>query len=329
MSKALEGKVAIVTGSGQGIGKGIAIYLAREGAKVITNNRKPGGKMVENYRKEDMPEEEWKEFCSLKGDAGITAEIIRQEGGEAIPFYGDVSDWNTAKDIVQTAIDTWGRIDIVINNAAATGTGGILSLKEEDWDYITYGRAKGAYQIMHFAAPHMLKQGFGRFINLASDAWVGLSENVAYSCSTAGMVGLSWSAAKEFYGKGITVNVFCPQGASPAHAVEYNKLIREITQATGQAPDPRMLKAVEADHGDPINLGPITAYLCTEAAGHITGNVFSVTSAGRVMLYANPKHVSEISKQGEMWTVDEIGKAVEETLLGSDYESDAKPSFSR
>lgn len=329
MAKALEGKVAIVTGSGQGIGKGIAVYLAREGAKVITNNRKPGGKMAEKYHKEDMPEDEWKEFLKLKGDAELTAKVIRDEGGMAVPVYGDASESNVAEKMVQTAIDSWGRVDIVVNNAAATGTGGVMSLSEDDWDRLTYGRAKAAYQMSRFAAPYMMKQGFGRFINLASDAWVGLSENIAYSCSTAGMVGFSWSAAKEFYGKGITVNVFCPQGASPAHAVEYNKLIREITKATGKAPDPTILAAVEADHGDPVNIGPFAAYLCTDDAGYITGNVFSVTSSGKVMLYANPKHVSEIAKQDGMWTAAELKTAVSNQLLGPDYKSDAKPSFSR
>ncbi len=327
MSKALAGKVAIVTGSGQGIGKGIAVYLAREGAKVITNNRKPGGKMVENYKKEEMPEEDWKEFLALKGDAGITAEIIRREGGEAIPFYGDVSDWNTAEKLVQTAIDTWGRIDILINNAASTGTGSVIGLDEKGWEHLTGSRSKSAFQMMHFTVPHMIRQGFGRIINISSDAWTGLAENVGYSSSTSGVVGLSWAAAKEVFHQGITVNVFCPQGSSPAHAVEYKNMIRKVTQATGHAPDPKVLASVEADHGDPINIGPIAAYLCTEDAGYISGNVFSVTSSGKVKLYANPKHVSQIWKEEGMWTVDELREAVRNDLLGAEYVSDAKSEW--
>lgn len=323
VSKCLEGKVAIVTGSGQGIGKGMAIYLAREGAKVITNNRKPGGCSTERYHKEDMPEEDWNEFISLKGDAELTAVVIKEEGGEAIPFYGDVSDWDTAAKMVQTAIDQWGRIDIIINNAAGMGNGSIASLTESEWCRIADIRNKAAFQLMHFALPHMEKQGFGRMINIASDGWIGLPENDAYACSTAGMVGLSWAAAKELYSKGITVNVFCPQGASPAHAVDYNKLIREVTEATGQAPDPNILKMVEADHGDPINLGPITAFMCTEDAGYISGNVFSVTSAGKVSLYSNPKHIAQIWKKESMWTVDELKDAVRNDLLGEDYVSEA------
>lgn len=320
----LEGKVAIVTGSGQGIGSGIAIYLARQGAKVITNNRKPNGMSAQNYHKEDMPEEDWNEFIRLKGDAEKTANIIKEEGGEAVPFYGDVSNWETAEKMVQTAIDTWGRIDIIVNSAAGMGMGGIMALTEEEWDNLTVSRNKGAFALMHFAVPHMIKQGFGRIINIASDAWVGLPDNDAYSCSTAGMVGLSWAAAKEVYRHGITVNVLCPQGASPAHAVEYKKMVRNIEAATGQAPDPRILAMVEADHGDPVGLGPFVAYLCTEDAGFISGSVFAATAAGKVSLYSNPKVVGQIqSEGGKLWDIDELAASLKKDLLGEDYQSDA------
>lgn len=320
----LDGKVAIVTGSGQGIGSGIAIYLARQGAKVVTNNRKPNGMSAQAYRKEDMPEEDWNEFISLKGDAEKTARIIEAEGGEALPFYGDVSDWATAEKMVQAAIDAWGRIDIIVNNAAGMGMGGILALTEDDWDYMTTSRAKGAFALMHFAAPHMIDQGFGRIVNVASDAWTGLPDNDAYSCSTAGMVGLSWAAAKELYRFGITVNVLCPQGASPAHAVEYKKMLRNVVAATGQEPDPRILAMVEADHGDPVGLGPFVAYLCSDAGGYISGNVFAATAAGKVSLYSNPKVVGQIqSEGGKLWEIDDLAAALKGDLLGEGYESDA------
>lgn len=320
----LDGKVAIVTGSGQGIGSGIAIYLARQGAKVVTNNRKPNGMSAQAYRKEDMPEEDWNEFISLKGDAEKTARIIEAEGGEALPFYGDVSDWATAEKMVQAAIDAWGRIDIIVNNAAGMGMGGILALTEEDWDYMTTSRAKGAFALMHFAAPHMIDQGFGRIVNVASDAWTGLPDNDAYSCSTAGMVGLSWAAAKELYRFGITVNVLCPQGASPAHAVEYKKMLRNVVAATGQEPDPRILAMVEADHGDPVGLGPFVAYLCSDEGGYISGNVFAATAAGKVSLYSNPKVVGQIqSEGGKLWEIDDLAAALKGDLLGEGYESDA------
>lgn len=157
MGKSLEGKVAIVTGSGQGIGRGIAIGLAREGAKIITNNRKKGSGSLTRYNREDMPEEDWKQMLSLAGDAESTAELIKSEGGEAIPFFGDVSKPEVAEKLVKLAMDTWGRIDIIVNNAAGLGTGSILSLTEKDWDYLTVSRAKAAFNMMHYAVPVMME----------------------------------------------------------------------------------------------------------------------------------------------------------------------------
>lgn len=189
----LEGKVAIVTGSGQGIGRGIAIYLAREGAKVITNNRKPNGASIENYDKSAMPAEEWEEMLRLSGDAEGTAAIIKKEGGEAAAFYGDVADQTVAEAIVKKAVDTWGHIDIVVNNAAGLGSGSITSLTGEKWDYMTVPKMKGAFNLMHFAVPYMMEQKFGRIFNCASDAWTGLPDNDAYSAGNAGIVGLMGS----------------------------------------------------------------------------------------------------------------------------------------
>jgi len=127
---ALDGKVAIVTGSGQGIGRGIAVGLAREGAKVVTNNRKPGTVSAAGYDKASMPEKDWNEMIALAGDADATAAIIRADGGEALPVYGDVAKPEDAEKLVQAALDRWGRVDIVVNNAAGMGTGSIATLDE-------------------------------------------------------------------------------------------------------------------------------------------------------------------------------------------------------
>lgn len=323
MKKYLEGKVAIVSGSGQGIGKGIAVGLARLGAKVITNNRKPNGESAQKYHKEDMPAEDWEEFCRLKGDAQTTADAIQAEGGEAIPFFGDCSDWATAEKMVKTAIDTWGRIDIIVNSAAGMGTGSIETMDEKNWDLFMGSRSRGAIALMHFALPYMKEQGYGRIINVASDAWTGLAGNDGYSASTASMVGLTWAAAKELDQFGITVNCVCPQGASPSHAVEYNALIRQIT-AAGHAPDPKILAVVEADHGDPANLAPFIAVLCLEDG--INGSVFSIKSSGRFQAYTQPALGKMITNgdKGPWWDVDELRTAVKDDMLGPDYKAPGK-----
>ena len=326
MGNSLEGKVAIVTGSGQGIGRGIAIGLAREGARVIVNNRKPGGVAASSYKKEDMPESDWNQLCELKGDAEMTAAMIESEGGTAIPFYGDMSKWEDAEAIVRLAIDTWGRIDILVNNAAATGSGSIVSLDEARFDYLTQSRLKSAFNMMHFVVPYMIEQGVGRIFNCSSDAWTGLVDNDAYSTSNAGVVGLTWASAKELYRHGITVNAYCPQGASPGHAVEYNKMLRNVKAMTGHDPDPALLAVVEADHGDPVNLGPIIAYLSTDDAAYISGEVFAIKSSGKIDRYCYPSvvgHAERPSLDDPVWKVEELSEVFRKQVLGEDYESHA------
>jgi 3-oxoacyl-[acyl-carrier protein] reductase len=137
------------------------------------------------------------------------------------------------------------------------------------------------------------------------------------------MVGLTWAAAKELDQFGITVNCVCPQGESPSHAVEYNALIRKIT-AAGHAPDPKILKVVEADHGDPANLAPFIAVLCLE--DYINGSIFSIKSSGRFQAYTQPVLGPMITngEKGPWWDVEELRKAVKEEMLGPDYKAPGK-----
>jgi len=328
MDESLKGKVAVVTGSGQGIGKGIAVYLARQGVKVVTNNRKPGSGFMMKYKKEDMPESDWNEMIAMAGDAESTAALIKGEGGEAAPCYGDITDWATAERIVKFAVDTYGRIDILVNNAAGTGAGTIEECTEENWENQLRPKLKGAFNLMHFAVPYMRKQGFGRILNASSEAWLGLVGQDAYSAANAGIVGLTWASSKELWRYGITVNAYCPQGASPAHAVEYNALLRKIRDMTGKDPDPNLLKAVENNHGDPVGIGPAIAYLCTEEASYISGAVFSLYASGVIKRFSDPTPVAEISRGEEagLWTLDELGTAFRDQLMGGDYISPASIS---
>lgn len=314
MGRRLQGKVAVVTGSGQGIGRGIALYLAGQGAKVITNNRKP---LDRNIGRDtgDLTLEQREKLDSMRGDAVTVAEEIAAMGGEATPFFGDVSDYKTAGELVRAAVEIYGRIDILINNAAGLGQGTIIDTTEEQWDYMTLAKMKGAYNTMHHAVPHMIKQGSGCILNCASNAWTGISNLCAYSAGNAGVVGLSKAAAKELRQYGITVNVYCPQAESPGHLVEFNKTVKALREKVPEgALDEEKLRRVEADHGDPIRLAPFLAYLCTEEASEITGTVFGVTASGRVELYSEPEIISSIENQTS-WTIDELEKEVPEKLL--------------
>lgn len=313
----LEGKVAVVTGSGQGVGRGIAVGLAREGCRVITNNRKPGGVSGAAYRKEEMTGEEYRQVLALRGDAETTAEIIRAEGGEAMPFYGDVSDYGTAKEMIDFAVETYGRIDILVNNAAGLGQGTILTTEEKDWDYITLAKMKGTYNTMHFAAPHMIEQGGGRIINCASDAWTGTANLCAYSAGNAAVVGLSKAAALELAPHNITVNVYCPEANSPGHVVEFNRTVRTLEERLGKKMviTPERQREVEEDHGPAENLAPFIAYFAADEAAYISGTVFSIKASGKMSFYSEPETVRQIWKKEGAWTVGELMEAVPRELL--------------
>jgi 3-oxoacyl-[acyl-carrier protein] reductase len=280
--KPLAGKVAVVTGSSQGVGKGIAVYFARMGAKVVVNNRKP----------------------PLAED---TAREINAEGGEATACYADVADYAEAGKLVSFALDKWGRLDILVNNAAGLGTGTILTTEEAEWDKLYGAKLKGAYNCMHQAVPAMLAQGFGRVINCASDAWVGQPNLCGYSAANAGVVGLTWASSMELADKGVTVNAYCPQAASPGHDAEFGPIAAQLP--------PEIVAKVQADHGPAENLAPFLAWLCTPDAGKVTGQVFSLTASGRVGVYSRPEIRASIHKDGEPWTVEEVGLAAGELGL--------------
>lgn len=319
MKKKLEGLVAIVTGSGQGVGKGIAQVLAREGVKVLTNNRSP--KIINEAELVNLSEEEKINFYKMRGDAESAAQEINELGGEAIAFYGDVSDDETAKAMVETAINQWGRIDILVNNAAGLGSGFIHDISEEEWEKQTIPKLKGAFNLMKYAVPYMQEQKFGRIINVASDAWIGLAGLSVYSAANAGIVGLSKGAAKELYKYGITVNTICPQAASPGHILNFANAKKNIESLVGANKiDPEKLKAVEAAHATPDKAAPFVAYLCTTEAGFISGSVFTVTSDSRVSLYSEPFVKATIKKEENVWDIDELIQKVPETLL-KDYVS--------
>ena len=313
MSKNLEGKVAIVTGSGQGVGKGIAVGLAREGVKVVTNNRKPSA------QKEPIPaslsEETRQRLLRLKGDAESTANLIIAEGGEAVPFYGDVSDFDIAEKMVEAAIDAFGRVDIIVNNAAGLGSGSILETDESSWDYQNIAKVKGTFNLMRHATPHMVKQKYGRVINIASHAWVGLQGLAAYCSANAAVVGLTKAAAKDLHHFGITVNAICPEAESPGHVVEFNAMVAKLSKAGINVPEDK-LKEVEAAHGPAENLAPFVGYLCTPEAEYINGAVFAVTGNGNINYFTNPiRRFEGLSKKDGMWTIEELSKVVPEQLL--------------
>ncbi len=244
-----EGKIAIVTGASRGIGRGIAIRLAREGAKVIVNHR------------------------ASKEQAEEVVRTIREAGGEAYEMQADVSDFQQAQQLINGVKKQFGRIDILVNNAGTTRDTLLLLMKEEDWDLVIKTNLKSTFNCSKAAVRWMVKQRYGRIINITSV--IGLSGQAGqtnYAASKAGIIGFTKSLAKELGSRNITVNAVAP-GFVPTALTEV--LSDEIKQA--------ILESTPLGRfGTPEDIAAAVAFLASDEAGFITGQVLSV-DGGAVM----------------------------------------------
>ncbi|MFC1905378.1 SDR family NAD(P)-dependent oxidoreductase [Chloroflexota bacterium] len=301
MEKRLEGRVAVVTGSGQGIGRVVALAMASEGAKIITNNRRAG---------------------TSGGDAETTANEIKKMGGEAIPFYGSVSDFNIAQKMVQTAVENFSRIDILVNNAGADAPRMIWNMTEEDWDNCVNSYLKSSFNCIRHASAIMREQKWGRIINTTSTAWLGAVGHCNYGAAKAGIVGLTRNIAKELGKYNITCNAYAPTAATRftlsddvvagfKKRYESGLLTKERFEELTNPPPPETVTA-------------FLIYLCTNDAADINGQVFDVTGS-QIAIYSEPERANTIQKQSGLWTVEELIKQVPKVLLEG-YKNPAPPS---
>lgn len=311
MKQILEGKVAIVTGSGQGIGRCIALDMASLGAKVITNNRKPGSSInAFEHTDLDFTDEEREELLKFNGDAQTTADEIIAMGGEAYPVFGDVSNRENARKLVDTAMEKWGRVDIIVNNASSNWKGNIMDMDVEVWDTQINSKLSGTFYLMYYALPHMKEQGYGRIISSASDAFVGINDYAAYGAGNAGVVALSKAASKDLAGTGITVNSYTPLARTRSW---YNA--RTSYRIQGISPDMIESMAPEAMKRTAEGMVPFLSYLASDLASDITGNNFQLAADGVIGLWSDPEIVKIIKDGSDKWTVEELEKRIKSELL--------------
>jgi 3-oxoacyl-[acyl-carrier protein] reductase len=319
MGDRLKGKVAAVTGSGQGIGRAIAIALAKEGAKVVTNNRKPnstdpsvliGEYSIDSLSKEDR-EELLKRCAELSGDAESAAKAIKDLGGEAVPFYGDVADFKTAGKFIQTAVDNFGSIDILVNNAGTFRYGSIWTMPEEVWDAVTSNKPKSYYNTCHHATPYMMKKKWGRIINCSSPAFLGgMNDHSNYCAANAGVVAFTQCIARELQPYGVTANAFTPDAMTRA-TVTIGARFKQMAKEGKKVPPFQdfFKNTPTADY-----LAQFLTYLATDEAGYISGSIFNVRG-NHIGLWSTPEEIKTMDKKEGMWSVDELVKAVPKDLL--------------
>jgi len=268
----LTGKVAVVTGSGRGIGRGIALALAREGAKVVVNDV---GCALDGRGSEEDP-------------AAQVCKEIAGFGGKAVPNYDSVSDYAAAKNIVTTAVDAFGRIDILVNNAGIVRDRSIMKMTEEDFDAVLAVHLKGSFNCGSHAIPLMREQGFGRIVNITSSA--GLRGNFGqtnYSAAKAALMGITFTWSIELAKYGITVNALAPSG---------------MTRMVGSMPGMEN-RAVAPEMNPDLN-GALVAYLASDRAAHVNGQLFGRRGYA-FTIFQTPRPIASMYKEGG-WTPGEI-----------------------
>jgi len=285
----LDGRVAIVTGAGRGIGRGEALELAREGARVVVNELDP------------------------EAGRAVVAEIVAA-GGEAVLDTGDCSEEDTARQLIGTALDTWGRLDALVNNAGILRDKTVAKMSADEWDSVIRVHLRGHFLPTHYACAHWKESGTqGRIVCTASTS--GLLGNFGqanYGAAKAGIAAFSTIVAMEMAKYGVRCNAIAPAARTRMTESAYGAF-KDLSAATGSDGSDE----VETfDFWHPDNVAPLVAYLCSDAAGTISGKVFGV-QGDAVELYQPFTSAAVIQNHDTRWTPDGIAARVHELFDGS------------
>jgi 3-oxoacyl-[acyl-carrier protein] reductase len=304
----LDGKVAIVTGAGGGIGRAHALLLAGEGASVVVNDLGVrSGASAEN----------------------VVAEIV-EHGGAAIANQQSAT-WDSAADIVEAALETFGRVDIVINNATAGGNNDIWRFTESDWDLSFDVNLKGYFAMIRSAAPHFCRQRSGVVVNTSSGSGFGHPSNVAYASAKEGVVGLTRTVARELGRFGVRCNAIRPLAAGQStedYAVKTARWTRLMELTMGRPGRPLPQKDFDPDALAPSKVAPLVVWLCTDAAQDVNGRTFHV-AGDNIVLYTEPQRDRIIHRTGG-WGLDSLDATARTDLvahLTNDYALDDYPDL--
>jgi NAD(P)-dependent dehydrogenase (short-subunit alcohol dehydrogenase family) len=289
MAQICEGRVVIITGAGRGIGREHALEFARQGAKVIVND------LGVSNSGEGGGEE----------PADEVVQAIRDMGGEAVANGADVADWQQAEDLVRQAIDTFGRLDVVVNNAGFVRDRMFVSCSEEEWDAVIRVHLKGHFCVSRHAAAYwrgQVKAGEpvdARIINTTSGAGVlGSVGQSSYSAAKAGIATLTLVQAAELGRYGITANAICP--------------IARTRMTEGAFADAMKKPNEGFDLNDPANVSPFLAWLGSQQSKDVTGRIWEVFG-GTITVFGGYRREQTVDI-GKRWDAAEVGPAVQELL---------------
>ncbi|MGH2793837.1 MAG: SDR family NAD(P)-dependent oxidoreductase [Actinomycetota bacterium] len=287
---ALDGKVAIITGAGHGLGRAHAELFAREGAKGIVVNDLGVGIQENHEVSADTAEE--------------TVRIVKDLGSDAVAVFGDAADMAVGKKMVDTALERFGKLDILVNNAGNLRDKMIFNMTEEDWDKVIRVHLKGHFAATRYATEYWrneFKAGnpvAGRIINTTSAA--GLFGNAGqpnYAAAKAGIVGYTLALAFSMARYGVTANVVAP-GAETDPSVQIEGAPQELRDA------------MTAEQ-----VSPLVAFLASDMAAHVTGRIFHA-AGGRIDSVTHHQMVKGVIKRGEPWSVEELAKIFDEQVPG-------------
>ncbi|MCF8611893.1 SDR family NAD(P)-dependent oxidoreductase [Gordonia sp. HY285] len=287
VSKTNEGRVVIVTGAGQGIGRAHALAFAADGAKVVVND------------------------YAADSASAVVDEIVAA-GGEAVVAAGDVADWETGAAIVQTAVDSFGRLDALVNNAGFLRDRMLVSFSEEEWDSVVRVHLKGHFVMLRHAAAYWRGEAkAGRtpracIVNTSSGAGIfGSVGQGNYAAAKAAIAELTIQAAAELGGYGIVVNAIAPSART------------QMTMGAGDAMAAQMAAPDDGsfDAMDPANISPLVVWLASAEAGDVTGRLFEVEGGTVTVLDAWQRAAS--TDKGARWEPSELGPVVRGLLADS------------
>jgi 3-oxoacyl-[acyl-carrier protein] reductase len=284
----LDGKVAIVTGAGGGIGREHALLLGREGAAVVVDDL----------------------GTRTGSDAGAVAQRIRAAGGTAVATTASAT-WDGAAEIVQTALDEFGNVDILVNNATAGRNDDLWHYSEAEWDLTMDVNLKGYYALMREVIPHMARRGGGAIVNTSSASGFGHPSHGAYATAKEGLIGLTRTAAMELGRFGIRANAIRPLAVT-IQVQEYNEHSapwRGLMDATMGRPSEQQ----PADVIAPARIAPLVVWLCTAAAAAVNGRTFLVFG-DRISLLTEPKAKATIEQAGG-FGLDDLDRLAPEQLV--------------